>query len=228
MKHKLPRQICQQKINKIIFREIKQQKVEVFRASKKLLAQVRSISESIEKEGLPPYLVKKKLEKGLGYGIFLHPSAKPIAKGQVIAPYAGKVSLDSQNFSDNDSDYIFSIVSNIILTKEEQQLFDPKRRYHPRRLYSLDLDAEKVGNFTRFINHSQKPNIEAHFVQIGRKPEFLPEIVYVASKTIRPGEQLQVCYEGEDKSYWGALNIKPTPITPQTYKIDKSLRLLNN
>jgi hypothetical protein len=87
----------------------------------------------------------------------------------------------------------------------------------------LDLDAHKVGNFTRFINHSAKPNVEAHFLRIpknslGIAPSLF-EIVYIASKTIRPGEQLLVCYEGDDNSYWGALRIKPFAMTPRTFLI---------
>ena len=198
------------------------------RTSKKTLKAIAEISQEIEKSGLPNYLVRKKLPGDLGHGIFLRPDAKPILKGQVIAPYSGKVFLTPQNDAE-DSDYAFSLISNIFITKQEQLLLDPRRRYHPRRLYSIDLDAEKMGNFTRFINHSAKPNVVAYLVQIppnlyGLSPSSA-ELVYFALKPIRPGEQLLVCYEDKEKSYWGILKIKPAPITPQTYQLDSSLRI---
>jgi hypothetical protein len=99
-----------------------------------------------------------------------------------------------------------------------------------RRLYSVDLDADKKGNFTRFINHSEKPNIEAQFVKIpSNKLGISPgscEVIYVAKKTIHPGEQLLVCYEGDDKSYWGALKIKPFPMTPKTFVLNSSCEIV--
>ena len=139
----------------------------------------------------------------------------------MIAPYSGTVNLAPQEYGDG-SDYIFSLLSDLHLTKAEQKLFDPKNKFHPRRLYSLDLDADKRGNFTRYINHSSKPNVEARLWAVGSSP---CEIVYVAKKTIRPGEQLLVCYDGEDKSYWGPLKIKPVPITPQTFRLLPDLSL---
>ena len=229
MRYKLPRQNLNPNLNEIIFREIKNQKVVTQRASKIKLKEIAEISRLIQKSGLPNYLVRKKLPGGLGHGIFLHPKAKPLKRGQVIAPYSGEVTIMPQSGS-SDSDYIFSLISNIRMTKKEQLLLDKGQKYHPRRLYSLDLDAEKMGNFTRFINHSEKPNIAAHLLRVptnsyGLSPSSL-EIVYIAEKTIRPGEQLLVCYEDEAKSYWGVMKIKPTPITPQTFQLDVSLKLL--
>lgn len=208
---------------------IKRDHIEVPRASKKIIEEMPAIFKEIEKNGVPSYLLVQKLKGKLGYGVFLRPDAKPITKGSPIAPYSGQVILRPQNIED-DSDYIFTLLSDIRLTKEEQKIWDPTRRYHPKRLYSVDLDAHKIGNFTRFINHSEKPNIEALFVRIPKNKKGLPpapfEMIYVAKKTIYPGEQLLVSYEGEDKSYWGALNIKPFPMTPKTFMIDSSCKLL--
>lgn len=230
MKYKLPRQKIAQDLNEIISREMKKQKVIATRATKNNLKAIAEVSKEIEDLGLPKHLVRKKLPGGLGHGIFLHPEAKPILRGQVIAPYAGLVSLLPQN-DGGDSDYAFSLISNITITKNEQLRLDPRTRFHPRRLYSLDLDADKMGNFTRYINHSGKPNISASLLRVpakndyGLEPSQL-EIVYVALKTIRPGEQLLVCYEDGEKSYWGVLKIKPAPITPQTFQLDSSLNLI--
>lgn len=229
MKFRLQRQEINKDLLTFCFNRIKQDKIEIPRASQQIVKGMPSILEEIRKKGLPSYLSIKKLKGKLGYGIFLHPGAKPILKGEPIAPYSGKVILCPQNM-ENDSDYIFSLISDLRLTKEEQRKWDPTRRYHPRRLYSVDLDAEKKGNFTRFINHSKRPNIEAQFIEISPNSAGLPpvpfELIYVAKKTIHPGEQLLVCYEGDDRSYWGALNIKPFPMTPKTFQLNDSSEIV--
>ncbi len=149
MKFKLPCQIGEQDIVGIISREIKKQKIRVLRASQKDLKEIANVSEQIRKHGLPNYLVCKKLPQGLGHGIFLHPEAKPIPKGHVIAPYAGEVSLDPQK-SQDDSAYVFEMIADIHLSKEEQlllgqasflspapSLFDKSRCAQKREFHSL-------------------------------------------------------------------------------------------
>ncbi len=229
MKFKLPCQVGDQNISGIISREIKKQKIGVLRASKKDLKEIAAVSEEIRKQGLPKYLVCKKLPQGLGHGIFLHPEAKPIPKGHVIAPYAGELSLDPQNSQEDDSAYVFEMIGDIHLSKKEQLLLDKHHSYHPRRLYSINLDALKKGNFTRFINHSEKPNVVAHLVRIPSNGlDLAPsplQIIYFAKKTILPGEQLLVCYEEGEKSYWGSLKIKPVPVTPKSFQLNRSLQL---
>ncbi len=225
MKFRLQRQEIDKQLFSFCLKKIKENKVDVSRASKKVVSEMPAILKEIQKTGLPNYLVIKKLKKKLGYGVFLHPKAQPLLKGSLIAPYSGKIILGPQN-SGSDSDYAFALISDLRLTREEQSRWDPTRPYHPRRLYSVDLDAQKKGNFTRFINHSEKPNIEARFVRIPSNAVGLSpapfELIYIAKKMIRPGEQLLVCYEGEDKSYWGAINIKPFPMTPKTFFLDHS------
>ena len=130
----------------------------IARATKKHLKELAAIIQSIKKDGLPNYLVCKKLPGKLGHGIFLHPDAKPLVKGQVIGSYAGIAALTPQNDPD-DSAYTFAPLDNVIIKKDEQKFVDPKRVFHPKRQYSLGIDAEKTGNFTRFINHSDKPNV---------------------------------------------------------------------
>ncbi|MEN9344387.1 MAG: hypothetical protein RLZZ453_1174 [Chlamydiota bacterium] len=232
MKFKEKRQIINKDLQCLCVNIIKRDKIKVPLASKRVIRGIPSILKEIRKNGLPKHLCLKKLKGKLGYGIFLHPKANRILKGEPIAPYSGTVILCPQN-TQNDSDYIFALISDIRLTKEEQQKWDPTRRYHPRRLYSVDLDALKKGNFTRFINHSSsKPNIEAQFVRIPPNSEGLPsapfDLIYVATKTISPGEQLLVCYEGEDKSYWGALKIKPFPMSPKTFMLNDSCEIVTN
>lgn len=222
MNFRLPRQIITLELKRIVSREMRKQNLSFARPSKKDLLHMLRLTRTIKNKGLPSYLVRKKLKGKLGYGIFLRPDAKPILKGDIIAPYAGEVSLTPQNESDDDA-YAFDALDNMHLTKDEQKIFDKKNRYHPRRLYALKIDGFKKGNFTRFVNHSEKPNVVADALTIPKNRFNLSpmpiEIVYIAKKTIRPGEQLLVCYEDEEKSYWSALNIKPFPLTPQTYII---------
>jgi hypothetical protein len=84
-----------------------------------------------------------------------------------------------------------------------------------------------MGNFTRFINHSGKPNVKAELLKIPGKflgtEQAAFELVYFAKKDILPGEQLLVSYEAEDESYWGALKIVPFPMTPRTFRINLDL-----
>jgi len=226
MEFRLPRQEINKKLNAFGSKKIKLNDIYVPRASKNILNGLLAVSKEIEKNGLPKHLILRKLKGKIGSGIFLHPEAEPIQKGSVIAPYSGEVYIVPQNQGEN-SDYTFALISDLILTKKEHLQWDPERRYHPRRVYSIDLDAHKKGNFTRFINHSAKPNVEAQFLRIpansmGLEPAPF-ELLYIAKKTIRPGEQLLVCYEGDDKSYWGALNIKPFPMTPRTFMLNSSL-----
>jgi hypothetical protein len=229
MKFRLQRQEVDGSLSDFCFNKIKRNKINVPKANKKIIKGMPAILKEIQKNGLPNYFLIKKLKGKLGYGVFLHPAAKAIPKGTLIAPYSGEVILCPQN-GESNSDYTFALISNLLLTKEEQLRWDPTRRYHPRRLYSIDLDAYKKGNFTRFINHSETPNIEAQFVKIPLNSEGLSpapfELIYVAKKTVHPGEQLLVCYEGEDKSYWGALKIKPFPMTPKTFLLNSSCEIV--
>lgn len=224
----LPRPIIPESMLDIIEKEIQRQDLDVVEADKKQLLELKKVCDEIEKNGLPSNLVCKKLPKGLGYGIFLHPNAKPIKKGAIIGSYSGKVSLFPQS-EPGESVYSFAPVFDIRLSKDKQKLFDPKKRYHPRRLYSMDIDAEKTGNFIRFVNHSSKPNLVAYLFRIPNNPYGLTpspiEVIYLSDKTIYPGEQLLISYEGDDGTYWKYLKIKPVPITPKTYQLDSNLNI---
>jgi hypothetical protein len=190
------------------------------------------VSKQIQESGCPDHLVCKKLPNNLGSGIFLHPDAQPLLKGQVIASYAGEISVVVQNEHDDEGDYAFAPLEHFRLSKNEQILLDKKFSYHARRHYALKLDAFKQGNFTRFINHSVKPNVYAEMLKIPENPYGLApapiEIVYLVKKTVLPGEQLLISYEAGEKSYWNAVNIKPFPMTPKTFRLNGSLKLIRD
>ncbi len=222
MKFNLKRQIVSKEIVKVVYRMWRHEELDSYQLTKKNRAELAIVLSEIEQWTLPKNILRKKLKGNLGFGIFLHPEAKPILKGQLIAPYSGEVSIVHQNQID-DACYAFDPVVGLQLTREEQKKFDPKSRYSPTRFYALKLDASKKGNFTRFINHSSKPNVVAYLVSTRAHPY---EIIYFAKKTIKPGEQLLVSYEDEEESYWGTLGIKPFPMTPQTFKVNVSLKVI--
>ena len=223
MKFRLARQTDDPQIAEIIRRELRKQDVFVPKLPAKKLADLMRLISLIEKEGIPHHLVCKKLPNKLGSGIFLSPDAKPILRNEMIAPYAGEVSIVPE-YAPDDTGYAFSPLGSFKLTKDEQAHFDPKQKFHPRRLYSIKLDAEKRGNFTRFINHSSKPNVVACSYSIPKKNRYglssMPiEIIYFSKKKILPGEQLLVCYEEEEGSYWEPLGIEPFPMGPKTFSL---------
>jgi hypothetical protein len=231
MKYRLARQSIDHNLNRIILREIRKQRIPIIRMGKKNLRELAIVCKAIETTGLPDHLVCKKLPKKLGSGIFLHPKAKPILKGEVIGPYSGIVSILPQN-APGDSCYAFAPIVDILLSRKEQELFDKDNVYRSNRLYAIDVDAEKEGNFIRFVNHSEKPNVVSHLFKIPKNDEGLEvsplEVVYVAKKTIHPGEQLLISYEGDGNTYWNQLGIKPFPITPRTFFLLPTLKLTKN
>jgi hypothetical protein len=190
--------------------------------TKQEIKEMAGTMETIRKGKLPKDLVRKKLNDNLGYGIFLDPEADPLSPGQVIAFYAGEISLVPQ-YAPDESGYAFSLVENLNLNKEEQKKWDTSRRYHPKRLYSIKLDAWKKGNFTRFINHSEKPNVAAYTVCIPKNPYGITPtplaVVYFVKKKVLPGEQLLVSYEDGAKNYWNKSQGKPFPMTPRTFRL---------
>lgn len=208
----------------LLKREIKKHKVLISRLSQKNLKEIAALSQILKEKELPDYFLRKKLNAKLGYGIFLHPYASPLVKGQVVGLYSGEISLIPQNAPDS-SGFAFNLISNMHLEKEVQTKWDRENRYHPRRLYTFKLDALKKGNFTRYINHSEKPNLIAYMVSIpensfGINPSPI-EIVYFVKRKINPGEQLLISYEAGEKSYWEANEESAYPMDPKTFKLKK-------
>ena len=85
MEYKLYCLKISQKLNLFASKKIKQNKIYIPVATKNNLKELAVIAREIREGGLPKYLVRMKLKGRLGYGIFLHPEAKPIMKGGVIA-----------------------------------------------------------------------------------------------------------------------------------------------
>lgn len=224
-RYRLPQAAWTDREQALIRRELDRQNVAVRRLSKEKLSDLVSISEAVARSGLPKYLLCVKLPEPLGYGVFLRPDAKPLARGALIGIYSGKVRIVPQHEPD-DALYAFEPLSDVHLLKEEQLRWDPKRVYRSKRAYSVQVDAGRQGNFTRFINHSEEPNVRAELITIPKKQKGLApsalEVLYMACRVIRPGEQLLVSYEGDDDSYWSALGIKPMPVVASTFSLHRT------
>jgi hypothetical protein len=226
----MPRPEFSDEITSICLREMDRLEIEADVLKKEQKVQLKALIEEVETIGIPKKFVLKKLPKKLGSGLFLHPEASSMKKGDVIGCYAGKVSFGVQNLYESGGSYVFSPLSDLHLTKEEQKKYDSKRKFHPSRLYYLRIDAEKEGNYTRYINHSSDPNIEAQLTHVkgdGLKESFF-EIIYLVKKTIHPQEQLLVSYEDGEDCYWKAMGIQPFSIFPTTFMINQNLEVITS
>lgn len=231
MKYKLPRPVFSETLIKMLNREAEKQELYLTKASNKVMQELKVMCDIIKKSGLPDMLVLKKLPQPMGYGIFLHPKARPLKKGKVLGSYGGNTCVLPQNLPD-ESAYAFAPMEDLTLLKTEQAILDPKRNHHPSRKYVFNIDAENEGNYTRFINHSEKPNVLARLLVIPKNKHGLTpspmEVIYSIKKTVNPGEQLLVSYEDGEESYWSVLKIKPEPIFPHTFTLDESLNLIDH
>lgn len=114
----------------------------------------------------------KYISKKVGFGLF---ATSKVIKGSFVGSYTGVVKVHDPYSSFNDYLYAYPTFST------------------SSPLYSID--AEKHGNYTRFINHSFDPNLSKHFVYHAG----LCHVIFVALREIDPSEQLFYDY---GKSYW--------------------------
>ncbi len=128
-----------------------------------------------------PKLYLQFISEEVGYGVF---ADEDIDEGQFIQEYTGLV-LGNRDLGKNDrfkSDYLLHLCG---------------RDYN-----QLTIDAEKSGNFTRFINHSYKPNV----VTLECTVDGALRIIVTANQHIKRGQQLKLNYEF---AYWWVRNIVP-------------------
>lgn len=125
-----------------------------------------------------PYLLEPKLlpvsirwiDEEYGYGVF---AERDIPSHAYIGEYTGFVRKRKRR-ADRSNDYCF-----------EYTIGDWLRN-------PFIIDAQKAGNFTRFMNHSDDPNIETLSVYAKE----MMHIIFLALKPIAKGEQL--CYHYGD------------------------------
>lgn len=113
------------------------------------------------------------VSKSVGYGVFAKEYIPPYS---ILNHYAGILRPDKAISSNNDSTFMFSSFA------------------------SFSIDAEKAGNWCRFMNHSPEKNPHTNVVAWEHYSDWGPRIIFTAgSKGIKKGAQLLYSY-GE--SYW--------------------------
>lgn len=124
------------------------------------------------KSGYHPDLLIKWLEPGIEYGVIANEN---LAKGTYIGEYTGVIRKRTRKDKNNFYSFEYAVGDGW----ESPYI----------------IDAREKGNFTRFINHSQFPNLEPISVYF----EDAMHVILIASKAIQKGEHL--CYDyGAD--YW--------------------------
>lgn len=120
----------------------------------------------------------KEVNPLVGYGVF---AKKPIPYLGYIGEYAGELRA-RRGRKDLQNNYIFGYMVGFFGTP-------------------WIIDAEKKGNFTRFLNHSFHPNVSSRgFVVDG-----IYHVIFFANKAIKVGDQLTYDY---GPTYW---NKRPYP-----------------
>ena len=122
----------------------------------------------------------KFITKDVGYGIF---AAQDIKKGELIGEYTGIVKPVDFSKKKEDFDYAWG--------------FPPPAKFV--------VDSKDAGNFTRFINHSNTPNVSMVYVLINNRWH----LAYIANQDIKKDQQLLANY---GKPYWQGRGIKPNDL----------------
>ncbi len=130
----------------------------------------------------------KYISDRVGYGVF---TDEIIEKDWVVGEYTGEL-IDFD-------------MCNKLNMQEAAYLMELGMYYRSEDgdyLRNLFIDAKRMGNFTRFVNHSYIPNIREEVVFA----KGLWHIVFVARRRILADKQLFINY---GPKYWEARNIKP-------------------
>ncbi|KAI8814874.1 hypothetical protein BJ742DRAFT_864834 [Cladochytrium replicatum] len=113
-----------------------------------------------------------------GYGLF---AAVNVTPKSVVALYSGLITNNSV------SDYQWEYPSKVLGPDGED--------------LNLGIDSRYVGNWARFVNHSDDPNCDSVYVLY----KSLWHVVYLSTRTIRKGEEVTVSY---GNAYWESRDLK--------------------
>lgn len=144
-------------------------------------------ADAVIKKTTAPVMIKK-INDLLGYGVFAQES---IAADAVVGEYTGTIVEFSQVYGRSLDDTKFVM---------ELGPFGVDKVSDIR--YDLYIDAKKRGNFTRFINHSYRPNLTEKLVFANG----LWHIMLIAKASVDAGTQLSIDY---GSLYWEARKITP-------------------
>ncbi len=194
-------------------------KKEAFQVSPTLYKKIERVNNQIKKHGLPPNLQLAYVHPNVQTGVFLKPDAKPIKSGTFIGIYTGRYELVPSDITTGTS-YAYDVAQHLCLSPKQFAFATLQRRpYKKDEEYSIQTNALKTGNFTRYINHSSfAPNIEA---VVSKLPSGRIEILLFALHAIMPGEQLLSNYGGQ---YWKALEVIPDDMEADTYLMNNHLQ----
>jgi uncharacterized protein len=126
----------------------------------------------ISTSSLPPISIRY-IDERLGYGVF---AEEDLPAGSYIGEYTGSI-RKRRGRRDRKNDYCFEYtIGNWV--------------YNP-----FIIDAKEKGNFTRFINHNDTPNLDPLSVYV----DGIMHIIFVTQRAIPKGRQL--CYHYGD-TFW--------------------------
>lgn len=131
------------------------------------------------KTGYQSSLYLKYINERIGYGTF---ADAPIQKDDIVGEYTGKVIQEHTALAMPGSERTYLMALSYCYADYNW----------PASLY---IDAKKMGNFTRFINHRKKPNVICKLISDG----YMWHVILVATKHIAKDKQLFINY---GDGYW--------------------------
>lgn len=134
------------------------------------------------RNGVVPDVIFKKIDDQKGFGVIANRNFEPNEwAGEYLGKFCHEGSKKLSVYNAYAFEYPFSLES-------------------PSKFI---IDAKNQGNFTRFFNHSEKPNLSSQIVFLDSKNH----IVFLTNRRIQKGEEM--CYHYGD-NYW-KLRSRPQP-----------------
>jgi len=202
----------------IIQKNAQTSKARLATPTKKQLHQIEKYVKDVNINGIPSYLTLHKVNEIVGWGVFLKPDAEALEEGTVLGIYAGKYELVAHNDKSYNFDYSFTLLDTISLTTKQKQLsVSDSSLCEQCDEYSAKVNASKIGNFLRYVNHSKKPNVVTQLFMLENGNI---EVVYLVGKDgIKPGEECLIDYEGP---YWKKKGFIPLSVQPGSYRLGRT------
>ncbi|BAF15372.1 histone-lysine N-methyltransferase, H3 lysine-9 specific SUVH5 [Oryza sativa Japonica Group] len=121
-----------------------------------------------------------------------------IPSGSFVCEYIGEVLEDEEAQKRSTDEYLFAIGHNYY----DEALWEGLSRSIPSLQKGPDkdeeagfaVDASKMGNFAKFINHSCTPNLYAQNVLYDHDDKSVPHIMFFACEDIPPRQELSYHY----------------------------------